>query len=142
MRSIGFLQKLERVDAAIDKNAEFAECLLKSGSYSFGIDPRDAEQWKELATPDDLDKARSTIKQFVRDWSEAGILEREMTYGPILEAVDRLFGMVSPRCDVRILVPGAGLGRLAFDFACKGYATEGNEFSFHQLIASNFILNQ
>ncbi|KAF3292866.1 hypothetical protein TWF132_005227 [Orbilia oligospora] len=141
LRSIGFLQKLERVDAAIDKNAEFAECLLKSGSYSFGIDPRDAEQWKELATPDDLDKARSTIKQFVRDWSEAGILEREMTYGPILEAVDRLFGMVSPRCDVRILVPGAGLGRLAFDFACKGYATEGNEFSFHQLIASNFILN-
>ncbi|KAK6511265.1 hypothetical protein TWF481_000185 [Arthrobotrys musiformis] len=49
--------------------------------------------------------------------------------------------MVVPRCDVRVLVPGAGLGRLAFDIARKGYSAEGNEFSYHQLIASNFILN-
>ncbi|RVD87302.1 uncharacterized protein DFL_001543 [Arthrobotrys flagrans] len=141
LRSIGWLQNLEKVDEAIEANAHFAECLLRSGSHGFGVDWRDAEQWKELATPEDLDKARSTIKQFVRDWSEAGVVERNMTYGPILEAVDRLFGMTTPRCDVRVLVPGSGLGRLAFDLARKGYCTEGNEFSFHQLIASNFILN-
>ncbi|KAK6331876.1 hypothetical protein TWF718_002416 [Orbilia javanica] len=141
LRSIGWLQKLEKVDSAIEANATFAEYMLKSGSHSFGVDYHDVEQWKDLATPEDLDKARSTIKQFVRDWSDEGIVERNMTYGPILDAVERLFGMVTPHCDVRILVPGAGLGRLAFDLAREGYRTEGNEFSFHQLIASNFILN-
>jgi len=44
--------------------------------------------------------------------------------------------------DIKILVPGAGLGRLAFDLVLKGYAVEGNEFSLFMLFASNFILNR
>lgn len=43
---------------------------------------------------------------------------------------------------VSILVPGAGLGRLAFELAQRGYACQGNEFSMFMLLASNFILNQ
>lgn len=41
----------------------------------------------------------------------------------------------------RVLVPGAGLGRLALEIASKGYAAQGNEFSYQMLFASNFILN-
>ena len=43
---------------------------------------------------------------------------------------------------VSILVPGAGLGRLAFELAQRGYTCQGNEFSMFMLLASNFILNQ
>lgn len=42
---------------------------------------------------------------------------------------------------IKILVPGAGLGRLTYELACRGYACEGNEFSYFMLIASNFVLN-
>ena len=45
------------------------------------------------------------------------------------------------RHDVRVLVPGAGLGRLAFEIARLGYAAEGNDFSYHMLMGSNYILN-
>jgi carnosine N-methyltransferase len=41
-----------------------------------------------------------------------------------------------------VLVPGAGLGRLAYDIAHLGYTCEGNEFSMFMLLASNFILNR
>lgn len=41
-----------------------------------------------------------------------------------------------------MLVPGAGLGRLAYDIASMGFACEGNEFSLHMLMTSNFILNK
>jgi carnosine N-methyltransferase len=41
----------------------------------------------------------------------------------------------------RVLLPGAGLGRLALEIASKGYAVQGNEFSYQMLFASNFILN-
>ena len=44
--------------------------------------------------------------------------------------------------EVSILVPGAGLGRLAYELARQGYSCQGNEFSMFMLLGSNFILNQ
>ena len=44
--------------------------------------------------------------------------------------------------EVQILVPGAGLGRLAFEIAKRGYSCQGNEFSLFMLFASNFVLNK
>ena len=38
-------------------------------------------------------------------------------------------------------MPGAGLGRLVFELCRAGFTIEGNEISYHQLIASNWILN-
>jgi carnosine N-methyltransferase len=42
---------------------------------------------------------------------------------------------------MRVLIPGAGLGRLVFELCCEGFNAEGNEISFHQLLASSYILN-
>lgn len=39
-------------------------------------------------------------------------------------------------------MPGAGLGRLAFEIVLHGYSCQGNEFSVFMLLGSNFILNQ
>ena len=41
-----------------------------------------------------------------------------------------------------MLLPGAGLGRLAYDVANLGFQSQGNEFSLYMLFASNYILNQ
>ncbi|GAB9468440.1 hypothetical protein Gpo141_00005756 [Globisporangium polare] len=89
-----------------------------------------------------LSKLKSTLHQFVRDWSEEGKKEREMCYAPILKELKRVLP-VNPenRNAQRVLVPGAGLGRLALEIAAKGYAAQGNEFSYQMLFASNFILN-
>jgi hypothetical protein len=43
--------------------------------------------------------------------------------------------------EIRVLVPGAGLGRLVFDVCLAGFAAEGNEISYHQLLASSWVLN-
>ncbi|KAI9325164.1 N2227-like protein [Zopfochytrium polystomum] len=90
-----------------------------------------------------MDKVRSTIRQFVRDWAVEGAVERAATYAPVLEAVERVYAGVGvrERGAVQILVPGAGLGRLAFEIAKAGFSSQGNEFSFFMLIASNYILN-
>jgi carnosine N-methyltransferase len=42
----------------------------------------------------------------------------------------------------QILVPGAGLGRLSWEFARLGYTCQGNEVSLYMLIASHFVLNK
>ena len=39
-------------------------------------------------------------------------------------------------------MPGAGLGRLAWEINRLGFQCQANEFSLHMLIASNWILNE
>lgn len=53
-----------------------------------------------------------------------------------------MFGNYRDISKIRILVPGAGLGRLTYELAYRGYYCEGNEFSLFMLVASNFVLNK
>ncbi|KAH9474496.1 Carnosine N-methyltransferase [Psilocybe cubensis] len=99
---------------------------------------------KYRPTEADMDKLRSTLKQLVRDWSEEGRSEREVCYKPIKDALVKHFAKVPPeeRRNLRVLVPGSGLGRLSFDVAQMGFACQANEFSHYMLLASYFILNK
>jgi len=96
--------------------------------------------WKNAARPLDLNKAHSTIKQFWRDWSQEGF---NAEVGPILNAIlsDLSTSLNAEPHELKILLPGCGLGRLLFELCLAGYNAEGNEISYHQLLASNFILN-
>lgn len=53
-----------------------------------------------------------------------------------------VFYYVSDVSKVSVLVPGAGLGRLAWEIARLGYTCQGNEWSFFMLFSSNFVLNR
>ncbi|KAF7304952.1 N2227 domain-containing protein [Mycena kentingensis (nom. inval.)] len=79
----------------------------------------------------DMDKLRSTLKQLVRDWSAEGKAERDACYTPMTDALVAHFADVpeAERRNRRVLVPGAGLGRLAYEVARLGFASQGNEFS-------------
>ncbi|KAK7420025.1 hypothetical protein QQX98_003031 [Neonectria punicea] len=144
-----FLDTLEKTDAAIDANADLARTIAKFGLQSFqtiAASPDDSEptmphQWAGVAKHADTDKARSTIRQLYRDWTEAGAAEREACYGPVLKAVEAEKQKWPEREPLKVLVPGAGLGRLVFELVARGFTAEGNEISYHQLLASSYILN-
>lgn len=77
-----------------------------------------------------------------RDWSSEGALERSASYGPVIRALQAERARSSPLAhNMSVLVPGAGLGRLVFDLCMQGFDVEGNEISYHQLLASAYILN-
>lgn len=135
------------MDDAIDVNADIADAILATGLASFEIqensDPADASQnWRETATSSDVNKAYSTIRQFYRDWSAEGAAEREICYGPVLHDLKEEFAKRNDAGEeIKVLVPGAGLGRLVYELCRAGFAAEGNEISYHQLLASSWILN-
>ncbi|KAF8834496.1 N2227-domain-containing protein [Paxillus ammoniavirescens] len=105
------------------------------------LDPRRPQgQGKYKPTDFDMDKLRSTLKQFVRDWSEDGKSERDLCYEPMKKALEEHFEGQERR-KLRVLVPGAGLGRLAYDVAKLGFSCQGNEFSHYMLLSSHLILN-
>lgn len=86
-----YLDTLAEVDTAIDSNAELARSIVKHGLQSFLGDDRAKEgeyqtvpaPWAGVARHGDIDKARSTLRQFYRDWSAEGAAEREACYGPV-----------------------------------------------------------
>lgn len=57
----------------------------------------------------------------MRDWSSFGASERQHCYGPIIEEIEKQYPEdTCDRINMNILVPGAGLGRLAFEIASRG----------------------
>ncbi|EIE75708.1 hypothetical protein RO3G_00412 [Rhizopus delemar RA 99-880] len=136
-----FLEKVNRVDECIEQNMIFIRDIVKSANMF--LDPSIMEHSQQKlysdmknsnrppVSPMDMDKVKTTLKQFVRDWAKEGESERKLTYEPLIRELNEIYRDVpiEKRGDVRVLVPGAGLGRLAFDIAKEGFSCQGNEFS-------------
>ena len=145
LRKHGYQDTLDDLKQAVEKNMEVVNHILLDVDGMFEnvshqkdnkeIDPR------VRPTPMDMEKVQSTIKQIVRDWSSAGAEERAKCYEPLLAALDALHPD-NNRHLVKVLVPGSGLGRLAWEIARRGYECQGSEFSLYMLFASNFLLNK
>ncbi|XP_039499148.1 carnosine N-methyltransferase isoform X2 [Drosophila santomea] len=141
---------LECVRTCIDRNQAVIRDILRErvlypAEEATG-DPS-ADRWEFNEPPPnvrhgDMDQAQSTLKLIARDWSTEGALEREQSYKPIIDSIVEYYKPSDFELkEIKILVPGAGLGRLTYELACLGYSCEGNEFSYFMLIASNFVLN-
>jgi SAM-dependent methyltransferase len=79
------------------------------------------------------------LKHFARDWSAAGEHERAATFPQILSTMATLFPY--PTGEQRVLVPGAGLGRLAYELAAQGFDVVANEFSPYMTLAHRYMLS-
>ncbi|XP_016982497.1 carnosine N-methyltransferase isoform X2 [Drosophila rhopaloa] len=141
---------LECVRTCIDRNqAVIREILRERVLYPAEESTTNpsADRWEFDEPPPnvrhgDMDQAQSTLKLIARDWSTDGALEREQSYKPIIDSIVEYYKPGDYELkEIKILVPGAGLGRLTYELACLGYSCEGNEFSYFMLIASNFVLN-
>ncbi|KAH7389936.1 methyltransferase-like protein [Pyrenochaeta sp. MPI-SDFR-AT-0127] len=164
------LDSFSKLDDLIDGNAELAEAIFIAGFKAF-IAPTVDSEWVASIVPEkhahneyqiysivmdhmhvqpsqtDVDKVRSCVNQFYREWSGEGAAERTKCFDPVIAVLNNEFASKSAasaeldRSELRVLVPGAGLGRLVFDICRAGFSVEGNEISYHELMASSLILN-
>ena len=74
-------------------------------------------------TRQNLLKVKSTLHQFVREWSEEGKQERERTFQPILNEIETHFASFNNnnnKKSIKICIPGCGLSRLVIEIAALG----------------------
>jgi len=126
---------------SIAKNAEirnqfFFDCMLNSSGVENSQEFQQEGFQFEWSSDENISKTFSVLKSLVREWSAEGKIERCQCNGPLLDAIKKYVPKGS-----RICVPGAGLGRLATEICALGYSVQGNEFSFHMLLCSSFVLN-
>ncbi|XP_017781618.1 PREDICTED: carnosine N-methyltransferase isoform X2 [Nicrophorus vespilloides] len=137
---------LEGFKKAVDTNASFVPIVVEHAKNIFeNVCSQDGTTHSETEVgtlSEGLDKVQSVFKHLMRDWSTFGAEEREQCYNPIIEEIEAQFpAETSNRADINILVPGAGLGRLAFEIASRGFSCQGNEFNLFMLIVSFYVLN-
>mmetsp|Transcript_19509 Transcript_19509/g.25361 ORF Transcript_19509/g.25361 Transcript_19509/m.25361 type:complete len:364 (-) Transcript_19509:203-1294(-) len=123
------LRKFEGLKTCVRANQEFFEQMISQYRVSTGSVMK--------SEPHHMSKVRLVLHQIAREWSEEGNEERSQCFDPILEQLKK---HCSPKD--KVLCPGAGLGRLPVEIVGAGYACEGNEFSYHMLLVSDFIMNK
>ncbi|NP_001089556.1 uncharacterized protein LOC734612 [Xenopus laevis] len=140
-----FLPHLDSIRQCIEHNQMILQMIVDDCTHMFENKEYGVNGYRKPTPPStfEMDKLKSTIKQFVRDWSEDGKSERDACYQPIVDEILKYFPKdKSDVSNINILVPGAGLGRLAWEIAKHGYSCQGNEWSFFMLFSSNFVLNR
>lgn len=137
-------ETLDEMAKCVDVNTQFLKMLVESDE--------DAMCYAKIPSTHQVQernsvKVRTVLRQFVRDWAAEGAAERETQYGPLLSALER-FVPVSAAARAgrgplpRVACPGSGLSRLPFEAARRGYSAQGNEFSYHMLEGSKWVLNE
>jgi SAM-dependent methyltransferase len=84
------------------------------------------------------DSATQIWAHIVRDWTVEGKAIRHIIYDWCYQQMDN-FCRNSP-FDTTVLVPGSGMGRLAFDLFQRGYNVEANELSPSMAAAASSVL--
>ena len=111
---IGHAEKLERLEWAIEVNA-----LVSSGLYRLATTKGENMSMGYVGDEGQA-RARETLKDFVRVWSEDGGREPFQASRAVLDALRRLEREVNGRRGERVLVPGAGPRRLAWEIPQLG----------------------
>ncbi|CAG9813749.1 unnamed protein product [Phaedon cochleariae] len=141
-----YKEDLESLKGCIEQNASLIPQVLRDAHCIFeNVFANDCPSHSEQevgSLSEGLDKVQSVFKQLMRDWSSLGAQERDQCYGPIVKEIFTHYPKEQyKRSDITVLVPGAGLGRLAFEIASNGFACQGNEFNLFMLLMSFFVLN-
>ncbi|KAF9812601.1 hypothetical protein IEO21_06123 [Rhodonia placenta] len=135
-QKLGYPEKLDRLQQSILLNARVTDGIAglarKQFSSTGGEDVSDNHG--------DLGRVRESLKHFVRDWSVEGQHERTRIFGPVLNVLKQVTS--EQRASTKVLVPGSGLGRLAWEISQLGFDTTANELSFFMNTAFRFLLSE
>ena len=80
------------------------------------------------------------LAHLARDWSSHGAVARAATHRPVLRHLDSLQRRARSGQPLRILVPGSGACRLAWEMARRGHRVEANDASTTMLLAARAMI--
>lgn len=112
-----YTRKLNTIDHLVDTNDNLARDIVNYGLRFYNISQFELDEFirenEAQRRSADRTSVSQGIKHFVRDWADEGHEERQQSFECILKSLAQ-----APRTSsepLRVLVPGAGLGRLAHE---------------------------
>lgn len=140
-------QRIQNVRKARDANRKFIEAVIEDlpDFLSAAADDVPRRPVAEFQSPADAPplpassygSVASVFLHLFRDWSAECEHVGDSTYRPAVEEVKKFL----PKGGT-VLLPGAGLGRLALELASEGYKVEANDASRLFLTFADYIMNR
>lgn len=121
-----YSSKFDNIDALLKRNQELCDRIVDNALEFYQVDRAELEKHIKHLEADgkkaDKVSISQSLKHIVRDWTLAGgRYERDLCFECLLKTLDALFpGRGDGSKPVKILLPGAGLGRLGRDIAKRG----------------------
>ena len=132
--SFNYKDRINKIKEGIESNEKFLLSIVNKYSINY-------KNNKDLITRQiEIDKLRYTLKLFIRDWTIEGKIERDITYNPIIYELKKYY-LNNNNKNKKILVPGAGLCRLAYEIGKLGFNIDAIEVSYYMIICTDFIFN-
>ncbi|KAF9486063.1 N2227-domain-containing protein [Pholiota conissans] len=133
---IGYTKKLDHLRDVTSLNTVVVDGIVELALEEFPFLKDEPVINTDFA---DLGRVRESLKHFVRDWSEEGATERARIFTPIINLLSEVDA--GQRGQMKVLVPGCGLGRLAWEISQLGFDTTANELSFFMTLSLRFLLS-
>lgn len=131
---VGYLDRLYSIESKIASNSVVINALAKYARKKYSI--RDYELRSARPVPNS--HVVELLHQFVRDWSHELDPERNELFEPLLASLSNEFCAES-RPQKRVLVPGSGLARAAYEISSMGFQTNALEYSHLMDTAAQFL---
>ncbi|KAF2835463.1 N2227-domain-containing protein [Patellaria atrata CBS 101060] len=144
-QAVRYSEKLNINEQLIWKNHQLCEEIVRAALDFYDITSNELEGFihesEAKSEPADRISVSQALKHYVRDWSGEGAHERK-TFSCILNTLAVYAPPLEQRISnpLRVLIPGAGLGRLGFNItALDGYEVTTNEWSMFMNVAYRFL---
>ncbi|ETN43496.1 uncharacterized protein HMPREF1541_02655 [Cyphellophora europaea CBS 101466] len=144
--AIKYDSNFDEARSLLDVNAIVCNEIVSSALTFYNISRIELDDFID-ARAGRMDKGLRTsvsqaLKHLVRDWSSEGHVERDVTFPFIFDALDSYLPVPNAThpATQSVLVPGAGLGRLAHEIATRNphLAVTANEYSAYMNLAYRF----
>ena len=123
-RVVGYGHKLSKAEHLIHDNNVLCQFVVENALEFYRVTPselddhiRQVEASGKVAEKVSVSQA---LKHVVRDWTVSGVVEREEAYACIAQTMSQLFPDRDSSVGIKVLLPGAGLGRLGHEVAKLG----------------------
>ncbi|KAL2869475.1 N2227-like protein-domain-containing protein [Aspergillus lucknowensis] len=140
-RIVGYTRKLNTVEHLFEENDKIASEIVRYGLDYYNISQAELDEFVAEAEKEKKVADRTSVvqamKHFVRDWSEEGFIERRDAFPCILGYLARMDR--SEERPLRVLVPGAGAGRLGYEIDALGaFEVTLNEWSAYMNLVHRY----
>lgn len=133
---VGYLDRLREIEVKIISNATVISDLAQYARRLYAV--KDYEF--RSARPVSNSHVIELMHQIVRDWSRDLEIERRQLFAPLLNSLQNEFSLAS-RSFARVLVPGSGLARAAYEISLLGFQTKALEYSHLMDMAAQFMFD-
>ncbi|GAB0140155.1 hypothetical protein EsHS_00000791 [Epichloe bromicola] len=142
---LSYSSKFKKIEQKLASNQHLCDDIVQASLrfYNIGMDELQKHMRDREAEGRQAEKMSisQSLKHIVRDWTEEGSRERDGPFACLRGELERLFPERNINSqDVRILLPGAGLGRLGHDIShLGGFEVTINEWSMYMNAAYRFL---